>query len=286
MELFLSTLSLRRATHRLYGAFYWQRFLSTLSLRRATKTSKNKRRAIPISIHALLAESDASSSVLSLMQVEYFYPRSPCGERRSKPQKSGKAERFLSTLSLRRATKCLIAKCQLNLFLSTLSLRRATCSDGKRNPTTILFLSTLSLRRATQGIYEIGEASQTFLSTLSLRRATLLLPEVRDVLLNFYPRSPCGERPTPKPPSGSVFTFLSTLSLRRATEKDHQRQPLQHHFYPRSPCGERPGRCRVVTVFYIFLSTLSLRRATAKVHKTVGHFCAYETNFMGIASSC
>ena len=36
----------------------------------------------------------------------------------------------------------------------------------------------------------------------------------------------------------------------------------------------------------IFLSTLSLRRATAKVHKTVGHFCAYETNFMGIASSC
>ena len=40
-------------------------------------------------------------------------------------------------------------------------------------------------------------------------------------------------------------------------------------------------------VFYqAFLSTLSLRRATAKVHKTVGHFCAYETNFMGIASSC
>lgn len=37
---------------------------------------------------------------------------------------------------------------------------------------------------------------------------------------------------------------------------------------------------------YLFLSTLSLRRATAKVHKTVGHFCAYETTFMGIASSC
>lgn len=36
----------------------------------------------------------------------------------------------------------------------------------------------------------------------------------------------------------------------------------------------------------VFLSTLSLRRATAKVHKTVGHFCAYETNFMEIASSC
>lgn len=43
---------------------------------------------------------------------------------------------------------------------------------------------------------------------------------------------------------------------------------------------------RKVPLLGIFLSTLSLRRATAKVHKTVGHFCAYETNFMEIASSC
>ena len=43
---------------------------------------------------------------------------------------------------------------------------------------------------------------------------------------------------------------------------------------------------RKVPILGIFLSTLSLRRATAKVHKTVGHFCAYETNFMEIASSC
>lgn len=48
------------------------------------------------------------------------------------------------------------------------------------------------------------------------------------------------------------------------------------------PANIREG----VTVLGVFLSTLSLRRATAKVHKTVGHFCAYETNFMGIASSC
>ena len=43
---------------------------------------------------------------------------------------------------------------------------------------------------------------------------------------------------------------------------------------------------KIITIAIEFLSTLSLRRATAKVHKTVGHFCAYETNFMGIASSC
>ena len=103
---------------------------------------------------------------------------------------------------------------------------------------------------------------------------------------DFYPRSPCGER------RRVVFFFL-----------------MYHYFYPRSPCGERhldawkplnvcgisihallaesDTRTKMNTVVApIFLSTLSLRRATAKVHKTVGHFCAYETNFMGIASSC
>ena len=58
------------------------------------------------------------------------------------------------------------------------------------------------------------------------------------------------------------------------------------HFYPRSPCGERPTAKANAAQEAAFLSTLSLRRATAKVHKTVGHFYAYETNFMGIASSC
>ena len=58
------------------------------------------------------------------------------------------------------------------------------------------------------------------------------------------------------------------------------------NFYPRSPCGERRFNPLKTLIILTFLSTLSLRRATAKVHKTVGHFCAYETNFMEIASSC
>ena len=64
------------------------------------------------------------------------------------------------------------------------------------------------------------------------------------------------------------------------------RSASSFYFYPRSPCGERPVGPVDQFVSVTFLSTLSLRRATAKVHKTVGHFCAYETNFMGIASSC
>ena len=81
-------------------------------------------------------------------------------------------------------------------------------------------------------------------------------------------------------------SFLSTLSLRRATIQFRNLDAHCQNFYPRSPCGERRLRSSKLASDFSFLSTLSLRRATAKVHKTVGHFCAYETNFMGIASSC
>ena len=39
-------------------------------------------------------------------------------------------------------------------------------------------------------------AYQKFLSTLSLRRATCKKMELNRTTGNFYPRSPCGERPT------------------------------------------------------------------------------------------
>ena len=101
----------------------------------------------------------------------------------------------------------------------------------------------------------------------------------------FYPRSPCGERPSnferakptkhfyPRSPCGERLTdgsicfdsrelFLSTLSLRRATSYKLRIHQKQENFYPRSPCGERhdlePSSTRKLT----FLSTLSLRRAT------------------------
>ena len=55
-------------------------FLSTLSLRRATGEGPLRLRPGVISIHALLAESDGSGC-RHRQRREYFYPRSPCGER-------------------------------------------------------------------------------------------------------------------------------------------------------------------------------------------------------------
>ena len=104
VEVFLSTLSLRRATWgRYYAAGGIGIFLSTLSLRRATLRGKAPNKA------------------------RYnFYPRSPCGERLfAHPGRVG-AALFLSTLSLRRATIMTTIICIVLKFLSTLSLRRAT----------------------------------------------------------------------------------------------------------------------------------------------------------------
>ena len=127
MPLFLSTLSLRRATVRKNQVLLqYSRFLSTLSLRRATDGRNAISPVICISIHALLAESD-----------HYTY-RLPPAEAISihalLAESDGRGcfyfllpSRFLSTLSLRRATSPAMQILTSRLeFLSTLSLRRAT----------------------------------------------------------------------------------------------------------------------------------------------------------------
>ena len=147
-----------------------------------------------ISIHALLAESDCIIDIINNI-IDDFYPRSPCGER---PLSLNTQQRHLP-------------------FLSTLSLRRATVVDTVKLAGPVLFLSTLSLRRATD-TSSLMQCQVKFLSTLSLRRATQSPPSITPTASNFYPRSPCGERPRRRTyQQGEKRAFLSTLSLRRAT---------------------------------------------------------------------
>ena len=125
-------------------------FLSTLSLRRATYLINTYHRIFGISIHALLAESDACLPAC-FVGVADFYPRSPCGERPI-------ADRYEMGI-IRISIHALLAESdplfynnrrQATRFLSTLSLRRATIVDRGLKHIRIGFLSTLSLRRATQ----------------------------------------------------------------------------------------------------------------------------------------
>ena len=168
-------------------------FLSTLSLRRATPaTSRNNKNNV-ISIHALLAESDCQWYSVGYFG-RYFYPRSPCGERQHAYNLVLWVLRFLSTLSLRRATK-LKTPC---VRLSIISIHALLAeSDGRHSvhcQSMQGFLSTLSLRRATQPRKTDVPGAIEFLSTLSLRRATGGGHISKARSKNFYPRSPCGER--------------------------------------------------------------------------------------------
>ena len=149
--------------------------------------------------------------------IKHFYPRSPCGERPTKSDQ-GANSRAISIHAL-------LAE-----------------SDAE------------ATHQAANGF--------AFLSTLSLRRATSIIDIINNVIDDFYPRSPCGERrarrASRQQPAGiSIHALLA--------ESDCQRYSVGYfgcHFYPRSPCGERLLGNAVAGLRTSFLSTLSLRRAT------------------------
>ena len=168
-------------------------------------------------------------------------------------------------------------------FLSTLSLRRATyLEESEPEPQSISIHALLAesdvphrirlemacrisihalLAESDSFFKRLFGIHEEFLSTLSLRRATMQIVivvvhalisihallaesdrETGNLLFfgrHFYPRSPCGERPLSGSSRATVLVFLSTLSLRRATSDSSLVRLKEMDFYPRSPCGER-----------------------------------------------
>ena len=152
--LFLSTLSLRRATVIVYrivshphGADFYPR--SPCGERRGS--SSKSTRCLRISIHALLAESD----------------RNAMGHSRSRAG-SISIHALLAESDLHTADRAELGRA---LFLSTLSLRRAT-RLGLHEPDLSLIISIHALLAESDGSGPAWLAS----------------------CFNFYPRSPCGER--------------------------------------------------------------------------------------------
>ena len=199
---FLSTLSLRRATCQLFlTKSITALFLSTLSLRRATVSAVYADLADRISIHALLAESDAQYPIPVLLGG-HFYPRSPCGERRNRPQGRLLCSNFYPRSPCgERPPASAPAQGGRNFY------PRSPCGERPWNRT-------------------MSVPASLFLSTLSLRRATLDGLGLTTPMPYFYPRSPCGERRLCSAVQSLDSKFLSTLSLRRATVKCHKKQFL------------------------------------------------------------
>ena len=88
--------------------------------------------------------------------------------------------------------------------------------------------------------YEAPTTQAEFLSTLSLRRATEPQNEIIAYDNDFYPRSPCGERPA----SGFLSDTSDVISIHALLAESDE------HAY------------QLVLWVLRFLSTLSLRRAT------------------------
>ena len=167
---FLSTLSLRRATQRLaesqqQGAISIHALLAESDL----NTAKDSLKAF-ISIHALLAESDLSGSCRQSRKPN-FYPRSPCGERRSGNQRMLKRCLFLSTLSLRRATGGPESRRRLCADFYP----RSPCGERRKACRTWTYERLISIHAL------LAESDR--------------LTHYRETSgHHFYPRSPCGER--------------------------------------------------------------------------------------------
>ena len=146
-------------------------FLSTLSLRRATcyslRHSTSNRHFYPRS-----PCGERRTSIGRPKRSCNFYPRSPCGERLRYTINFYVKTRFLSTLSLRRATVWHIQiVTSYLLFLSTLSLRRATNTPIKAYNIIKISIHALLAESDISLIYQQAKVC-LFLSTLSLRRAT------------------------------------------------------------------------------------------------------------------
>ena len=110
-------------------------------------------------------------SKVIIFSITHFYPRSPCGERHSSVNTADKEARFLSTLSLRRATF---------IFCSTIN-------------TNVISIHAL-LAESDVRVYELvwGVSISIHALLAESDRPCVILSNGRAY---FYPRSPCGERP-------------------------------------------------------------------------------------------
>ena len=192
---FLSTLSLRRATT--WGSptpTPTKKFLSTLSLRRATSYS-DRSQSQPIFLSTLSLRRATIHGKLSTMHHGYFYPRSPCGERRLWTHQRYFAADISIHALLAESDKriCFNAKIPKQISIHAL-LAESDTAFQKLMAALLQFLSTLSLRRATfkgDHGHMSGDISIHALLAESDRRG--------------------------RPVYSAINTFLSTLSLRRAT---------------------------------------------------------------------
>ena len=195
-----------------------------------------------ISIHALLAESDDRRRS-SAAAFSDFYPRSPCGERPdAHPTLTGKDAKFLSTLSLRRATAP--AKAATNDGGDFYP--RSPCGERPILGNPCAGCPAISIHALLAESDRPGRRSAHRHLPISIH-ALLAESDCYAIFCgltdtNFYPRSPCGERLewNRHGANREEISIHALLAESDAAARITAQQVV--NFYPRSPCGERPSQ--------------------------------------------
>ena len=258
-------------------------FLSTYPVRGTTYLLGNKIYIGAISIHVPRAGYDPSRKTGAARQRN-FYPRTPCGVRRSGQScrvswcsisihvpRAGydAAERYVPpsesiSIHVPRAgydMNTTSSSARPRTFLSTYPVRGTTCQAARQRSPCRYFYPRTPCGVRLNGNINMG-SSIIFLSTYPVRGTTARDVALMMSLLNFYPRTPCGVRQRRLLRLERGVVFLSTYPVRGTTVELPLRRQLLQHFYPRTPCGVRLDSIELDEKGQIFLSTYPVRGTT------------------------
>ena len=168
----------------------------------------------------------------------YFYPRSPCGERR--PGLGGLRQRGGISIHA--------------LLAESDNTPSDFCSRGEISIHALLAESDLPSRQIILKASAISIHALLAESDIAAMETSLECKKISIHALLAESDQVARRRWAIR------LIFLSTLSLRRATKARHERWKPENYFYPRSPCGERrpDGRPK------FFLAVISIHALLAE----------------------
>ncbi len=159
--------------------------------------------------------------LMFLRGIKNFYPRSPCGERPQIDAAIGAVKNISIHVPLAgNVCNRVCAPCHGSGISIHVPLAGNVIAalENERRPTHISIHVPLAGNVATAPPAE--SVPSAFLSTFPLRGTSGSCATICGMAFNFYPRSPCGERPLSEEHSASLTLFLSTFPLRRTSGAD------------------------------------------------------------------
>ena len=168
----------------------------------------------------------------------YFYPRSPCGERPIKRERGYYSYTFLSTLSLRRATRAWPNIGPAKWISIHALLAESDLYQHGRPARRVI--SIHALLAESDFTVKVGRSNRNISIHALLAESDANANFMVERVSYFYPRSPCGERRSYFRPYRECVSISIHALLAESDRPGITRYYPGRNFYPRSPCGERP----------------------------------------------